>query len=257
MTDKSEGEKASPRAIQQRTHHARRRLLRALRPRFNRAQIIVALLCFGLGFALVVQVQQNQAENLGSLRQSELVRLLDEVTNQSNNLASTERELRRTRDELLSGSDSARTALEATSEQVTRQAILAGTVPVNGPGVTVKLTDRAGDIDALVLLEVVQELRNAGAEAIDVNGQRLGTSSWFLDSEDGIVLDGSSLESPYEFTAIGESSTISAALEMPGGVLTGIRSRGATATLDAEDYVEIDSIREPSDPKFATPENSS
>lgn len=257
MADKTENKKVSPRAIQQRTHHARRRLFRALRPRFNRAQIIVALLCFGLGFALVVQVQQNQSENLGSLRQSELVRLLDEVTNQSNNLASTERELRRTRDDLLSGSDSARTALEATSEQVTRQAILAGTVPVNGPGVVVTLTDRSGDIDALVLLEVVQELRNAGAEAIDLNDQRLGTSSWFLDGDEGIVLDGVALSSPYEFTAIGESSTISAALEMPGGVLTGIRGRGASASLDSEDYVEITSIREPSDPKYATPEQSS
>src|SRR5699024_3023192 len=157
---------------------------------------------------------QNQSDTLGVLRYIAIVEVLDEVTNQLNNFAFIVRAEGGTRDDLLSGSDSARTALEATSEQVARQAILAGTVPVNGPGVIVRVTDRADDIDALVLLEVVQELRNAGAEAIDLNDQRLGTSSWFLDGEEGIVLDGMTLSSPYEFTAIGESSTISAALEM-------------------------------------------
>ena len=235
----------------------RTRLFRALRPRLNRKQIVVAILCFGLGFALVVQVQQNQGESLGSLRQSELVRLLDEVTSQSSELARTERELRATRDELLSGSDSARTAYEAMEDQVTRQAILAGTVPVTGPGVSVRVIDNGNVLDALVLLEVVQELRNAGAEAIEVNDQRIATSSWFVDSSGSIVLDGKELESPYRILAIGDSSTISVALEMPGGVLTGIRGRGASAVLDSLDEIEIDSLNRPGKSRFATPQPTS
>src|SRR5690625_2498069 len=211
--------------IDQRARLARGRLLRALSPRFNRSQFVVALLTFGLGFALVVQVQQNQGDSLGALRQSELVRLLDEVTSQSSELARTERELRATRDELLSGTNSARTAYEAMEDQVTRQAILAGTVPVDGTGVSVRIIDNGGALDALVLLEVVQELRNAGAEAIDINDERIVASSWFLDSSGAIVLDGQTLTSPYVIQAIGDAATISAALEMPGGVLAGIRGR--------------------------------
>ena len=236
------------------SRQARGRLLRALRPRINRSQITVALLCLGLGFALVVQVQQNQGESLGSLRQSELVRLLDEVTSQSSELARTERELRATRDELLSGTNSARTAYEAMEDQVTRQAILAGTVPVDGTGVSVRIIDNGGALDALVLLEVVQELRNAGAEAIDINDERIVASSWFLDSSGAIVLDGQTLTSPYVIQAIGDAATISAALEMPGGVLAGIRGRGATAYLESHEEISITSIKRPDKTRFATPQ---
>ncbi|HLS04214.1 MAG TPA: DUF881 domain-containing protein [Actinomycetales bacterium] len=236
---------------------ARGRLFYALRPRLNRSQLIVALLCCGLGFALVVQVQQNQQDSLGSLRQSELVRLLDEVTSQSSELARTERELRATRDELLTGTDSARTAYEALEDQVTRQAILAGTVPVEGPGVSVRIIDNGSVLDSYVLLEVMQELRNAGAEAIEVNGERIVASSWFVDSSGAIVLDGTTLSSPYRVQAIGDAATISAALEMPGGVLTGIRSRGASAVLESQDEISITSYKRPSKSKFATPDPAS
>lgn len=243
--------------IDQRARLARGRLLRALSPRFNRSQFVVALLTFGLGFALVVQVQQNQGDSLGALRQSELVRLLDEVTSQSSELARTERELRATRDELLSGTDSARTAYEAIEDQVTRQAILAGTTAVSGPGVTVRIIDNGGALDALVLLEVVQELRNAGAEAIEVNHQRVIASSWFLDSGGSITLDKNPLQSPYEFEAIGDPATISAALEMPGGVLAGIRGRGASAFLESHDEIKITSFVRPEKSRYATPQPSS
>lgn len=235
---------------------ARRRLLRALSPRFNRSQLVVAVLTFGLGFALVVQVQQNQGDSLGALRQSELVRLLDEVTSQSSELARTERELRATRDELLSGTDSDRTAYEALEDQVTRQAILAGTVPVSGPGVSIRIIDNGNTLDALVLLEVIQELRNAGAEAIEVNSHRIVASSWFLDSSGSIALDGRTIESPYRIQAIGDAATISAALEMPGGVLAGIRGRGASAFLESHDEVLITSYARPEKSRYAVPQHA-
>lgn len=243
--------------VDERTKLARGRLLRALSPRFNRSQFIVALLTFGLGFALVVQVQQNQGDSLGALRQSELVRLLDEVTSQSSELARTERELRATRDELLSGTDSARTAYKAIEDQITRQAILAGTTPVAGPGVSVRIIDNGGALDALVLLEVVQELRNAGAEAIEINHHRVVASSWFLDSSGAITLDKNPLKSPYRIQAIGDSATISAALEMPGGVLAGIRGRGASAFLESHDEVLITSYSRPHKSRYAIPQPSS
>ena len=57
-----------------------RTLARSFAPRATRGQIITGLLCALLGFALVVQLQSNHDEGLSSLRQDELVRILDDVT---------------------------------------------------------------------------------------------------------------------------------------------------------------------------------
>lgn len=244
------------REIDERARKARRRLLSALVPRATRAQLATAALCAVLGFALVVQVRQANIDPLGSLRQAELVRLLDDVTTQSADLARTERALRTTRDDLLSGTDRARVALESTTERLTTQAILAGTVPVSGPGVTVSILDRDGTVDALALLEVLQELRNSGAEAVELNGARISTGTWFLDTPDGILMDHKPIAAPYLFVAIGDPQTISAALEMPGGVLAGIRGRGASAYLESDNDQVITSVRKPTMPKYATPSQS-
>ncbi|MGZ4604272.1 MAG: hypothetical protein ACXV0U_11835, partial [Kineosporiaceae bacterium] len=64
-----------PRAV------ARGRLRRAMRPRATRAQLLAGALCALLGFALVVQARQTQVQGLDSLRQADLVRVLDNVTN--------------------------------------------------------------------------------------------------------------------------------------------------------------------------------
>src|SRR5690242_18982569 len=91
-----------------------RRLLRRPRFRVTRAHLLGGLLLGLLGFSLVVQAKQTQSESLTSLSQSELVRLLDDVTRQSERLDVATRELQETSQELRSGSDQAAAAERAT-----------------------------------------------------------------------------------------------------------------------------------------------
>ncbi len=60
-----------------------RRSAQASRPRLTRAHLLAALLLGLLGFSLVAQARQTQSESLSALNQSELVKILDTVTNQS------------------------------------------------------------------------------------------------------------------------------------------------------------------------------
>ena len=70
------------------------------RPRATRANAFAALLALVLGFAVATQVRSTQAQGLESLRQSDLVGILDNVTQQSTRLDDDARELQATRDQL-------------------------------------------------------------------------------------------------------------------------------------------------------------
>ncbi|WP_277210267.1 DUF881 domain-containing protein [Isoptericola croceus] len=231
-----------------------RAVAQAMRPRANRSQLLAAVLCAALGFALVVQVQHSAQDPLSSARQDDLVRLLDEVTQRSEQLAEQVAELSGTRDELQSGTGQAQAAVDLAQERASSEGILSGRLPAVGPGLEIVVRDRDGLLDAAKMFNVLEELRNAGAEVVELNGVRLVTSTWFRDTEDGIVVDDEVLDSPYRWTVIGDPSTLSPALEIPGGALATVRTAGAEAATTAHDEIEVTAVREPPEPRYATPQ---
>ncbi len=231
-----------------------RRLAEALRPRLSRSQLLAGVLCAAVGFALVVQVQQSASDQLSSARQEDLVRLLDEVTQRADRLDDEVARLEATRDELASGTGQAQAALELARERAQSEGILSGRLPAEGPGVEISILDPDGRLAAAQLFNVLEELRNAGAEAIELNGVRLVTSSWFVDRDGVIVVDDQELSSPYRWTAIGDPATISPALEIPGGAFATVRNKGARVTLLSQDLVQVTAVRAPEEPEFARPQ---
>ncbi|MEU2201153.1 DUF881 domain-containing protein [Isoptericola sp. NPDC019482] len=231
-----------------------RRLGAALRPRASRSQVLAGVLCAALGFALVVQVQQSASDQLSSARQEDLVRLLDEVTDRAQQLGDEVSGLEATRDELESGSGQARSALELAEQRAESEGILSGRLPAQGPGVRITIQDPEGALKASQMFNVLEELRNAGAEVVELNGVRLVTSTWFEDERTAIVVDGTALSSPYEWTVIGDPETLDRALEIPGGALATVRTAGAEASTAREDEVEITAVTPPQEPEYAQPE---
>ncbi|MFJ2297884.1 DUF881 domain-containing protein [Oerskovia paurometabola] len=229
------------------------KLGRAMRPQVTRSQLLAGLLCALLGFALAVQVSQTQEQQLSSLRQSDLVRLLDDVTQRANALETRVEGLQDTRDELSSGSGQQRAALELAQRQSETQGILSGRLPAEGPGITLTITETDERIPAHKLFNILEELRNAGVEVVEVNGIRLVTSSYFEETSRGMVVDGQKIASPYQWKAIGDPSTLETALEIPGGAMSSVRNEGASPKITQEDLVTISSTREPETPEFATP----
>lgn len=231
----------------------RRGLGRLLAPRASRGQLLAAVLCALLGFALVAQVNQAAETDLSGLRESDLVRILGDVTERSERLEEEAARLERTRAELATGSDQAEAAREAARERVELLGILAGTLPAVGPGIRLTIADPDGTVPARVLLDAVQELRNAGAEAMQVGDVRVVASTAFVDGPDGVEADGTVLERPYVFQVIGDPKTLSTALAIPGGVLVAVRSSGGTATVTELPEVRVDALRQVSAPEYARP----
>lgn len=230
-----------------------RTLARVARPRFSATNILVGLLCALLGFALVVQMRQTRDESLSTLRQSELVRLLDEVTQRSTELEQRADDLRVSRNELLVDSEDNEAALELARQRAATQGILSGRLPAEGTGITVRIHEGGETIRPNALFTILEELRNAGAEAIELNGVRIVASSYFVDSPQGVVLDGMTLESPYVWFAIGDPETLTPELEIPGGAMSSVRTAGGTGTISGHDRLKIDTVRSPNSSRFATP----
>jgi uncharacterized protein YlxW (UPF0749 family) len=99
-----------------------------------------------------------------------------------------------------------------------------GEVEVVGPGVSV-LVD--GDLTVFDLQDLVNELRDASAEAIAVNGVRVvGRSVIGEREEDGrLVVDRQVLTRPYRLQAIGDPDTLAPALQRKGGLIALMEAR--------------------------------
>src|SRR5699024_4309280 len=160
-----------------------RRIYLMARPRLTRANLFALLLACLLGFALATQVRQTQEQGLEDLRQDELVRILDDVTQNGNRLDDEIAELEETRDRLANSEGNSPEAIEAAQERAETLGILAGTERATGPGITLRIDDTSGEIDAATLLDAVQELRDAGAEAMQVGDVRIIASTWFRDTD--------------------------------------------------------------------------
>jgi uncharacterized protein YlxW (UPF0749 family) len=223
-----------------------------VRPRASRGQLLAALLLGMLGFALVVQLRSTDEVNLATLRQSDLVRILDDVTERSDRLRAEAAELEQTRDELMTSSDRIEAAREQAQKRVDVLGILTGTAPAVGPGIV--LTVIGGEADARLVVDTVQELRDAGAEAIELNDVRVVASTSFVDApERGIEVDGTHVEQPFVFTAIGDPQTLATAMSFPDGVVEKVEQRGGTARVQQLEEVRIDSLRSLTEPEYARP----
>lgn len=225
----------------------------ALRPRLTISQLVAALLCGLLGFALAVQLTADERSSLAGLRQNELVRILDEVTRRGEDLELQAQTLRGQLADLQSSTDARAAAIDVALERAEVQGILSGRLPAEGSGIVVRIDQGDAALPATTMLSVLQELRNAGAEVIELNDIRVVTSSAFIDSPQGLVLDGKLLAPPYVWNVIGAADTLTPALEIPGGAMASVRNAGGKGTVTARDDVRVDSVREPPAQRFATP----
>jgi uncharacterized protein YlxW (UPF0749 family) len=232
---------------------ARKRLMLMARPRATKANLLAALLALLLGFAVATQVHQNQSQGLETLRQSDLVDLLDSATLEATRLDQNARELQVTRDQLVSGSTSGAEAVKAAQERLDALAILAGTVPAHGPGIRMTIIDPGAKMTYPLLLDAIQELRDAGAEAIQVNNVRIVASSNFGPTASGIEIDGISINQPYTIAAIGDPATMSSAMEIPGGLAENVRQLGATISIAQENDLTVGALHALSAPRYARP----
>ncbi|MBL1100731.1 DUF881 domain-containing protein [Streptomyces coffeae] len=231
----------------------RQRLVKGLwPPRMTRAQLIVALLLFGLGLGLAIQVRStNENSVLRGARQEDLVRILDELDDRTQRLQDEKRRLEGQRTELENSSDQAEEARKQTLQKEQQLGVLAGTVGAQGPGITMKISDSRGAVEADMLLDTVQELRAAGAEAIQIGKVRVVANTYFADTGGGVEIDGHRVTRPYVVKVIGKPEDLEPALNIPGGVVQSLEKEQATVSIVREKKIVVDALRSTKRPDYA------
>ena len=227
---------------------------RAPRRRLSvRSQALIGVILAVLGFALVAQLRTSRdSARFASARHEDLVRILADLNARGERLRAEIEDLERTRDRLAGGAGQEAAALAESRRRRDVLRILAGTVAATGPGIELTINDPRHSVTADVLLDAMQELRDAGAEALQVNDVRLTASSWFTDSGATVLADAKPLRAPYVFKAIGDPHTLADAMEIPGGVIDSVGARsGATTQIVERDRLVVDALRPLSTPRYA------
>jgi uncharacterized protein YlxW (UPF0749 family) len=238
---------------------------RRRRIRVSGAGAVIGILLGMLGFALVVQLRSNATDTqLSSARPEDLVRIMSDLDARKDRLREEIASLQATKQQLAAGTAGRQAALAEAGRRADELGILAGTLAAQGPGIAIEFHPGAPGLKAAVLLDTVEELRGAGAEAMEIQGRnntsvRVVASTYFLDqntpSGPGLLVDGQTLTAPYTILAIGDPQTMQTALSIPGGVVDTVNQANGTVIVNRPGTVRVTALHQVAAPRYAHPVN--
>lgn len=231
----------------------------------KKISLVLGVMCFALTFGIVVQVKTVNSTNStvsvstreNSLR-DEVLRYKEKYDERCEDLEEAEAELEKERENTTKNNEE----LAQLEEEIKNGNKLLGYTEVTGEGVIVTLSDNtttsiSSVLDASSLLvhdvdvlSVINELKNAGAEAISINEQRIVSTTSIECDGNVIKINGQKVGAPFEIKAIGLSEQL-AALDRPGGYLSILREYGIVAELEKSSSITIPKYNGSIDFKYA------
>jgi uncharacterized protein YlxW (UPF0749 family) len=220
------------------------------------ARALVALSVGVVGFLVAAQLNTTHhgTEHLALESESDLTRIFSSLNEESAALRDEISQLRLELAALQSSAERDQLARDAADRQLSDLQILAGVVPARGPGVSVRIADPKGAFEFQLLLDLTQELRDAGAEAIAVNGRRIGGTTAFSSRRGAVTVDGQVVTQPYEVLAVGDPATLEVGLRIPGGAVDTLDALdGTKVTVERRSDVHVPALDHPPAFKAAHP----
>jgi len=195
-----------------------------------RSQLAIAAVAFVLGMLVVVQLRsQTGGSALQALSTQDLTTLVASLNSQNDRLRSEIGTLQNQLDELRANRATGATSVEQIASDLARIRAWAGLDPVSGRGVMITV---GGKINAEAVDDLLNELHNAGAEAIAVEGVRLVARSTVSGPPGSLDVDGYILGDPFRIRAIGRPETLVGSLTRAGGIIAQLAATDPEATLD-------------------------
>ena len=197
----------------------------------NSWQIPVAIASLLLGIAVSLQFRASSgAPSPSSPNRSDVVAQLRAIETERDLLSSELTETRERMAEIEKALGQGKSLHQELVSQFDGARLQAGLTALKGPGIVVRLSDSprqpgpdeipydfiVHDIDLSVL---VNELWASGAEAVEVNGQRIVARSSIRCVGPTVLVNANRVASPFIVKAIGDVDHLEGGLKMPGGVL--------------------------------------
>jgi uncharacterized protein YlxW (UPF0749 family) len=230
--------------------------------RRGRSQLVfgalAVVLCVLLGVAIVTQARQTESgDSLETARPADLLVLLDSLQQREAALNTEVADLQRNLAQLQASGSNDQAAIENAQARLAALSILIGTVAATGPGVTLTIEDTAPGVPAETMIDVINELRAAGAEAMEIRGGaaeiRVGVDTWVVGTPGALVVDNAALNPPYSVLAIGDPPTLAAAMNIPGGAMDSVKRVGGSMVVQQSDRVDVTALRQPKPRQYAQP----
>ncbi|MFZ7134018.1 MAG: DUF881 domain-containing protein [Eubacteriales bacterium] len=216
--------------------------------------ITVLLICIFIGVLLSILVF-NTNKISGNINNIITPKVINDYKTEKDNQIKKTKELEQTIDELqkklenygLDNTDFETVEKELYNE-LQKYDIIMGKVDLNGPGIQIIMSDSTEEISALEnpndyiihnqdVLEVINELRSAGAEVIAINGYQLSWSSNIDCAGPVIYIDDFIAGSPFRIDAIGDQERMIATVESLDSYIEYLKYRTVNVTISKKDNI--------------------
>jgi len=207
--------------------------------------LAIMMVCMLLGIMLALQYRSvNYNQSMASLENKRLEELKEEVIrlqNQKNELQERYEKLEEENQTFARVKAGDSEAVQQLKNSLLKARIFAGLETVEGEGVIVTLDDNypflyVSDFD---ILNVVNELKASGAQAISVNEERIVAMSEIREAGDYIVINGKQYKAPFVVKAIADPNNLERALMMIGGVVENLEAGGLKVSIKKSDKIVI------------------
>ena len=182
--------------------------------------LIIGLMFFVLTMVIFMQFKTISQTDIGALETMQESELRTEISSLKAKYDETLQKLEETNSKIKEYEETINTDKEASEllqDELIKSQNLLGKNDVEGEGIIITLTDvdvgKFGKITAFDLIELLNALKNAGAEAISINDQRIVINSYVADITGGFIsVNGRRLVSPYVVKAIGDLTYLESGL---------------------------------------------
>lgn len=217
--------------------------------KFGKA-LVFGILCLILTFAITVQLRVSSLSESESSQtkitdklKDEIFRLNDENVKLAEKFQNTTSELDDARNQAAQNDSSSKN----TSELIKKYTIVSGNTDVTGQGIIIKYkpSDNEAKADMVKdLRDIVNEIKNAGAEAIEINNQRIVGTTAIEMVKNKIEINDTEVSGNFIIKAIGDSNLMYSGLIRPGGTIENIRESGVSIEINSENTIKINKYNE-------------
>ena len=197
--------------------------------------IIIGIMCFIIVYLMCIQfrtINNIDVDEIENMREDELRTALAEWKSEyqetTEEIETTKEKIQEYKDKIASDEETG----ELLEADLKNAKMLAGLTDVEGPGVIITITDNIEQqVTSVDLLDLINELNSAGAEAISINNQRVIAMTDIFDIENFVVVKEQRIASPYTIKAIGDITYLQSALSIKNGYIDKYKTNGYTISI--------------------------
>jgi uncharacterized protein YlxW (UPF0749 family) len=221
--------------------------------RQRRSQVALTAIALLLGLLVVVQLRAQQAGTaLETQSSQDLTLLIANLTTRNDQLRGEVADIQRQLDTMSAANARGETSVGQLRTELERARIWSGEDPAAGPGIRIVLY---GGVPAEAVSDLVNELRNGGAEAIAIGGVRVVGRTVVAGTEGSLSLESTELGPRVEVLAIGNPAALTGGLTRAGGLAAQLQARYAEVQVEVTplDEVSVPAADRPLGPVLGLP----